>query len=568
MRHRSVWAFAGLGLILTIVAEGLAPRAIARAIDDGIAAGDTATLAGYAVVAAGLWLMRGLFGAAFGFCNHYGAQLVGRDLRNLYFAALNRMSFTYFDRNNSGDLITRGISDVQSASHGGTMSFLLLTEAVGKYAFFATLMLTTNFKLALATMAMVPIMVFWTLYFGRIFRTQWRAVMRQRSVLTDVLTEVLNGIRVVKAFAQEERETQRFEDEVHEMVRAILRAIRSFSIFLPALFFMSSIGTVVLIWYGFSLVSAGEALIGDVVSFNIYMGALIQPTRMMGAFVQRLINGIVATDRVFEIIDYSPPEPDELPPPERAPHGLEVVFDDVWFRYSSGADWILRGVSFVAPVGSTVGIIGPTGSGKTSLLNLLLRHYRPDRGRILIGGRPLDEFDAKELRWQVSAVPQDPYLFTNTVSKNVSFARPDSDIRRIEAAADSAQVGRFINTLPDRYETVVGERGVGLSGGQRQRVTIARALVMDAPILVMDDSTSSVDTETERLIQLSIDRQLAGRTALLVSQRVSSVSAADQILVLENGQITARGTHRELLEGGGLYAEIYRLQSPPAEVAT
>ena len=429
-------------------------------------------------------------------------------------------------------------------------------------------MLTTNFKLALATMAMVPIMVFWTLYFGRIFRTQWRAVMRQRSVLTDVLTEILNGIRVVKAFAQEDRETRRFEDEVHEMVRAILRAIRSFSIFLPALFFMSSIGTVVLIWYGFSLVSGGEALIGDVVSFNIYMGALIQPTRMMGAFVQRLINGIVATDRVFEIIDYSPPEPPELPPPERAPEGLEVVFDDVWFRYSSGADWILRGVSFAAPVGSTVGIIGPTGSGKTSLLNLLLRHYRPDRGRILIGGRLIDEFEAKELRWQISAVPQDPYLFTNTVANNINFARPESDIQQIEVAADNAQAGRFINALPGRYETVVGERGVGLSGGQRQRVTIARALVMDAPILVMDDSTSSVDTETERLIQLSIDRQLAGRTAILVSQRVSTVSAADQILVLENGQITDRGTHRELLESDGLYAEIYRLQSPPARAAT
>ena len=566
MRHRLVWASAGVGLILTIVAEGLAPRAIARAIDEGIAAGDTEVLAGFALLAAGLWMTRGLFGALFGFCNHFGAQLVGRDLRNLYFAALNRMSFTYFDRNNSGDLITRGISDIQSASHGGTMSFLLLLEAVGKYAFFAALMLTANFKLALATMAMVPIMVFWTLYFGRIFRAQWRAVMRQRSILTDVLTEILNGIRVVKAFAQEDRETQRFEDEVRVMVAAILRAIRSFSIFLPALFFMSSIGTVVLIWYGFSLVSSGEAQIGEVVSFNIYMGALIQPTRMMGAFVQRLINGIVATDRVLEIIDHSGPEAGEFAPPERAPHGLEIAFEDVWFRYNSGADWILRGVSFVAPAGSTVGIIGPTGSGKTTLLNLLLRHYRPDRGRILIGGREIGEFDAKELRWQISAVPQDPYLFTNTVSKNISFARPGSEIERIESAADSAQVGRFINTLPGRFGTVVGERGVGLSGGQRQRVTIARALVMDAPILVMDDSTSSVDTETERLIQLSIDRQLAGRTAVLVSQRVSSVSGADQVLVFENGQVTARGTHRELLEGGGLYADIHRMQSPPAGV--
>ncbi len=568
MRHRLVWASAGVGLVMMIVAEGLAPRVIARAIDEGIAIGDTAALAGFALLAAGLWLVRGLFGAVFGFCNHFGAQLVGRDIRNLYFAALNRMSFTYFDRNNSGDLITRGISDVQSASHGGTMSLLLLLEAVGKYAFFAALMLTANFKLALATLAMVPIMVFWTLYFGRIFRAQWRVVMRQRSVLTDVLTEVLNGMRVVKAFAQEEREVERFEDEVRNLVRAILGAIRSFSIFLPTLFFLSSIGTVVLIWYGFSLVTAGEALIGEVVSFNIYMGALIQPTRMMGAFVQRLINGVVAADRIFEIIDYSPPDPEDLPPPERAPQGLEIAFEDVWFRYSSGADWILRGVSFKASVGSTVGIVGSTGSGKTTLLNLLLRHYQPERGQILIGGRPTTEFDAKDLRWQISAVPQDPYLFTNTVSKNITFARPESAPPRIEAAADNAQAARFINTLPDRYETVVGERGVGLSGGQRQRVTIARALVMDAPILAMDDSTSSVDTETERLIQLSIDRQLTGRTALIVSQRVSSVRRADLILVLEDGRITARGTHRELLAGGGLYAEIHDLQSPPAAVTS
>ena len=552
---------AAVALALSIVAEGFAPRAIAEAIDSGIASNDTAALVRFAVLAGGLWVLRGLFAAVFGFSNHYGAQLVARDVRNAYFAALNRMPFSYFDRNNSGDLITRGISDVQSASQGGAMSFLLVSESVGKYAFFAALMLTINFKLALATLAMLPLMIAWTLYFGRRFRYQWQAVMRQRSILTDVLTESLNGIRVVKSFAQEDREIERFEGEVEILVQKILGTIRYFAIFLPVLFFMSSIGTVVLIWYGFSLVGAGEASIGDVISFNIYMGALIQPTRMLGAFVQRMINGIVAAERIFEIIDRSPPVVEESPPPDRPREGLAVAFDDVWFRYSPGSDWIIKGVSFNVRAGGTIGIIGPTASGKTTLLNLLQAHYQPQRGQILVGQRPISDFDAKELRWHISSVAQDPYLFTNTVSKNIAFARPDLDPQSVRSAASQAQASRFIDILPETYETVVGERGVGLSGGQRQRVTIARALVMDAPILAMDDSTSSVDTETERLIQMSIDRQLAGRTSLIVSQRVSSVRAADEILVLEDGQITERGTHAELLELDRLYAEIFRLQA-------
>lgn len=550
-----------MALALAIVAEGFAPRAIAEAIDSGIAANDTTALVQFAVLAGGLWVFRGLFTAVFGFCNHYGAQLVARDVRNMYFAALNRMSFSYFDRNNSGDLITRGISDVQSASQGGTMSFLLILDSVGKYAFFAVLMLTINFKLALATLAMLPLMVAWTLYFGGRFRYQWRAVMRQRSILTDVLTESLNGIRVVKSFAQEDREIERFEGEVEILVQKILNTIRYFAIFLPALFFMSSIGTVVLIWYGFSLVSVGEASIGDVIAFNIYMGALIHPTRMLGAFVQRMINGIVAAERIFEIIDRSPPAVAESPPPDRPLEGLAVAFEDVWFRYSPGSDWIIKGVSFNVPAGGTIGIIGPTAAGKTTLLNLLQAHYHPQRGQILVGQRPISDFDAKELRWHISSVAQDPYLFTNTVNKNIAFARPDLGPQSVRSAASRAQASRFIDTLPETYETVVGERGVGLSGGQRQRVTIARALLMDAPILAMDDSTSSVDTETERLIQMSIDRQLAGRTSLIVSQRVSSVRTADEILVLEDGQITERGTHAELLELDGFYAEIFRLQA-------
>ncbi len=554
-------------MVLALAAESLAPLAIAEAIDAGIAGRDTSTLTLFALIAGSLWVARGIFNAIFGFFNFHGAQLVARDVRNRYFAALNRMSFEYFDRNNSGDLITRGISDVQSASQGASMSLLLLADAVGKYLFFAVLMLIVNFKLALATLAMLPVMVVWTLYFGRLFRYQWALVMRQRSVLTDVLTESLNGVRVVKAFSQEWREINRFQNEAENLVAKILRTIGYFSIFLPALFFMSSIGTVVLIWYGFSLVGSGEATVGDVISFNIYLGALIQPTRMLGAFVQRLTNGMVAAGRIFAIMDQAPEEVIATPPPMHPPAGLDIAFENVSFRYSRATEWVLRDISFRVEAGATVGIIGPTGSGKTTLLLLLQRHYRPDHGRITVGGRDIADFDADELRWHLAAVPQDPYLFTNSVSKNISFARPGLPTDAIAEAAADAQAARFIDILPDTYDTVVGERGVGLSGGQRQRVTIARALAMDAPILTLDDSTSSVDTETERLIQLSIANRLAERTSVIVSQRVSAVQRADEILVLEDGSISQRGTHEELVESGGLYAEIYHLQSMQASGA-
>ena len=550
-------------LILSLIVEGAAPVAIAIAINRGIFGDDSGALLAFALLAAGLFLARGIFSGIFNFLWQYLSRLTGRDLRDEFYAHLQTLSYSFFDRAESGDLISRGISDIEAARMAGGMGLYRMGEIVGKYVVVLVIMFSTNAGLALFTLASTPLMILTAVYFSHQLRRRWVRVQAQRSIMTSALTEALTGARVVKAFAQEEAETVRFERTVRDLTTYFLDAIKQYSLFLPILVFLSSLGTMALIWVGFSLVIDGAIEIGTIVQFNIYVVMLFGPTRALGAVVQHLQNGLAAADRVFEILDLRPEV--ESPVTARSPERLEghVRFEGVSFRYARGEN-VLHDINIDIPPGSTVGIIGPTGSGKTTLVNLLARYYDPSEGRITIDGVDIREYDLEWLRRNLATVPQDPYLFTNTIGKNIAYARPNADMVAIESAASSAQAARFIDKLPDGYETIVGERGVGLSGGQRQRVTISRALLMNAPILIMDDSTSSVDTETERLIRDAMRESFAGRTTIVVSQRVGSVMDADEILVMDAGRIVERGVHADLVAAGDLYAEIHRLQSPTA----
>ena len=552
-----------VALILSLIAEGAAPAAISVAINRGLAGDDDGALAAFALLAAGLFFARGLLSGAFNFLWQFQSRLIDRDLRNEFYAHLQRLSYSFFDRAESGDLISRGISDIEAARMAGGMGLYRLGEILGKYLVVLIIMFGTDVRLALYTLASTPFMIAATIYFSAELRRRWVRVQAQRSNMTSALTEALTGARVVKAFAQEEAEIVRYERTVKDLTDYFLDTIRQYSFFLPVLVFLSSLGTVALIWVGFSLVIDGTIEVGTVVQFNIYVIMLFGPTRALGAVMQHLQNGIAAADRVFEILDMRPEV--ESPVAGDSPERLEghVRFEGVDFRYGRD-ETVLHDINIDIKPGSTVGIIGPTGSGKTTLMNLIARYYDPTEGRITIDGVDLRDYDLHWLRRNLATVPQDPYLFTNTMDKNIAYARPEASMGDIEAAATQAQAGRFIDNLPERYETIVGERGVGLSGGQRQRVTISRALLMNAPILILDDSTSSVDTETERLIRDAMRDSFVGRTTIIVGQRVGSVMNADEILVMDEGRIVERGAHADLIEAGGLYSEIHRLQSPAA----
>ena len=541
----------------------MAPAAISVAITRGLKGGDEGALAVFALLAAGLFMIRGILSAVFNFLWQYQSRIIGRDLRDEFYVRLQRLSYSFYDRADSGDLISRGISDIEAARMAGGMGLYRLGEIVGKYVVVLVIMFSTNTRLALFTLASTPLMIATTVYFSGELRRRWVRVQAQRAIMTSALTEALTGARVVKAFAQEEVETAKFERTVRDLTVYFLDTIKQYSLFLPILVFLSSLGTVALILVGFSLVIDGAIEVGTVVQFNIYVVMLFGPTRALGAVVQRLQNGIAAADRVFETLDLRPDvENPETPAPRDRVAG-RIRFEGVDFRYGRG-EVVLHDIEIDIKPGSTVGIIGPTGSGKTTLVNLISRYYDPLKGRVTIDGRDVREFELEWLRRNLATVPQDPYLFTNMMGKNIAYARPEADMAAIEAAAANAQAGRFIDNLPERYDTIVGERGVGLSGGQRQRVTISRALLMDAPILILDDSTSSVDTETEQLIREAMRESFVGRTTIIVGQRVGSVMDADEILVMDEGRIVERGVHAELVAAGGLYAEILRLQSPAA----
>ena len=544
-----------------IAADVAGPQAIRLAIDRGIADQNTTLILAFAATAAGLLIARGILTAVHDFLIQYMAHKVSRDMRNEYFSHLQTLSYSYYDRANSGDLISRAVSDIESARMAVGMGLFQIITVTGTFVVVFVAMVLTNWQLAVLAMVTLPVMVGIALRFGKVIRQLWRRVQAQRGEMTAVLTENLTGVRVVKAFAQEPRQIERYSGAVRQLNVNMLAAMRNWSVFFPLMLFLSSLGTVAVIWLGGYLVITDVVSVGALIAFYYYFVRLAPPSRRIGFIVQRLQLAIASAERLFEVLDTKPEiasKPGALTP--RAIRG-HVEFDGVSFAYGRG-DPQLRDINLVVEPGQTLGIIGPTGSGKTTLINLIMRFYDVSSGRLTFDGTDARDLDLHWLRSRIAIVPQDAYLFSNTMAKNIAFARPSARLDAIVAAAERAQAGRFIDALPDRYDTVVGERGVGLSGGQRQRVTISRALLMNAGVLIMDDSTASLDTATERLIREALQEAFSGRTTILIGQRVSTVMNCDEIVVMDAGKIVERGTHEALLAAEGLYYRINLLQSP------
>lgn len=541
------------------------PQVLARVIDEGIVAGDRPRLVGLSLLAAALIVLRGaaLFGARF--CQRWYQAGISRQLRNEVYDKLQRLPYAYYDRVDSGDVITLAISDTRTVQGFTGYGVMEAVRTVGIYVVIVTGMVIASAQLTLMALVVLALMVVVATVYGRVVRPMWLAYRSQQAQLTRVLTENLNGIRVVKAFATEESEIEAFGAESELMRERALAPIRLRAKAMPLLLLLTGIGSLVVIWAGGLLAIEGSISIGVLLAFYYYFTRLIQPSRRLGFIVQQVARTAVSADRVFGLLDE--PVGIESPPGATKQTNVRgrVDYDGVDIAFNQRA--VVSGVSAAVGVGNVVGVVGPTGSGKSSLLNLIPRYYDAAGGNVQVDGQDVRSFDLQSLRSAVSIVPQDPFLFSDTVRNNIAYGSPDADLEQVIAAAKDAQAYDFILEMPEGFETVIGERGVGLSGGQRQRLTIARALLRESAVLILDDATSSVDTETERRIQEALRRRAGGRTTFIVSQRISSVEHADEILVVDEGRIADRGTHAELISRPGFYRDLYDLQVRHAEEA-
>jgi ATP-binding cassette, subfamily B, multidrug efflux pump len=559
-----------LSLLLVSGANLATPLLIGRAIDEGIAPrrlGVIFVVVGWLV---GLALARALFTFLQGYLAERASQGVAYDLRDALFERIERLSFSYYDRVQTGQLVTRLTSDVEQIRTFAGSGVVQLANAVVMMIGTTVLLLYLDWQLALVALAIVPILAVLLVRFVSRIRPLFREVQQTLGRLNTVLQEDLLGVRVIRAFAREDYETARYASVNEELLEKNLTTVRVFSNNFPFVFLFANLGTLAIIWFGGWQVIGGRLSVGDLVAFNTLLGFMLFPILTIGFLSASISRAGASSQRVFDVLDAPLDVKDAPDASVLLPLSCRVDFDDVSFRYPGSTRDILAGVSFTARPGQTVAVLGTTGSGKSTLVNLIPRFYDVTGGAVRVDGNDVRDVTLSSLRSQIGIVLQETRLFSGTVRDNVAFGKPGATDEEIVAAAEAAQAGEFIRGLSDGYDTVIGERGIGLSGGQRQRIAIARALLIDPRLLILDDSTSAVDAETEAAIQETLDRLMREkhRTVFVIAQRVSTVRDADLILVLDEGSIAASGTHEDLLRESELYNEILGSQLlSPSETA-
>ena len=545
-----------LSLLLVTGANLVSPQVLRLIIDQGISAGNRTILLWASLLLVGVALVRALFTFTQGYWSEKTSQSVAYELRNALFNKLENLSFSYHDQAQTGQLMTRITSDVEQVRTFIGNGLLQLVSAIALLVGSLFALFSVNWQLALIALLTVPAMAVVIVRFMRVVRPMFSQVQKKLGALNTVLQENLAGIRVVQAFAREPYEAERYTYLNGELLTANLQTIRGVASSFPLIFFISNLGTLAVIWFGGHQVIGGTLSLGELVAFNTYLALLIMPIMMLGMIVAQISRAGVSAERIFEVLD-AQNEVTDRPGAQPLPAVRgRVAFEDVSFRYIGGERNVLDHVSFVAEPGQTVAIMGTTGSGKSTIINLIPRFYEASTGRVTIDGTDVRDVTLESLRDQIGIVLQDTTLFSGSIRDNIAYGRPDASDAEVEAAARAAQAHPFITEFADGYATIVGERGVGLSGGQRQRIAIARALLHDPRILILDDSTSAVDAETEYQIQLALQELMHGRTSFVIAQRISTVRDADLILLLDGGIIAAQGSHDELLRTSALYGEI------------
>ncbi len=563
---RPYWKrLAAAGLILTVSSlAGLAtPWFVQNIVDTAVQRAELSTLNR---VIGGLVLLS-LVQAFLGFGQSYLIAWVGEravaNLRKTLYEHLNRMPLRFYASTRVGELLSRLGSDVMTIQEAVTSTLLSLLSQVIVFIGGVVIICVMAWRLTLLMLAVVPAAIVGMVLLGRVIRQISKQVQDSLAEITGIAEEALGGIRIVKSFAREPYEAQRYGDGVERLFRIALQRVRVRAVLGPLIGFLAFGAIAIVLWFGSREVIAGRLTPGQLVSFLLYTYIVAAPIGAMTALYGQFQQALGASERVFDLLD-APAEmqdaPDAMPlPPIRG----SVRLEDVSFDYadSSEARAVLKGINLEAQPGQVVALVGPSGAGKTTLVNLIPRFYDPTAGRLLIDGCDIRDVQMRSLREQIGIVPQETALFSGSVRDNIRYGKLDATQEEIEAAARAANAQGFIAELPEGYDTRVGERGVKLSGGQRQRIAIARALLKDPRILILDEATSSLDTESEQAVQEALERLMRDRTTFVIAHRLSTITNADWIVVLDGGQVVEQGTHVELLgRDGGLYRRMYALQ--------
>jgi ATP-binding cassette subfamily B protein/subfamily B ATP-binding cassette protein MsbA len=556
------WMAAGtIGCALFSLAFSLAyPKLTQFVIDQVIGQKRVELLFPTMLALLGAFFLRDLFNGLRIHINNTFEQNVIYDMRREVYGRLQRLPVNYFDQRASGDLMTRVVEDVNSVERvlidGTEQGTLAILTIVGVTA----IMFATNPPLAAVALVPLPILAGGAAWYTGTAHKRYRAQRKAASAMNALLMDNLQGVRQIKAFGRERHEDLRFERRADELRRGTLGIMRVWAAYSPAMTFAGALGMVLVLWLGGKQVVADRMTIGQLVGFMFYLGLFYEPVARLHGLNQMLQAARAAGERVFDILDAPTERPATatrvaLATPVRG----DVVYENVGFSYQAGQS-VLREISLHARPGDMIALVGPTGAGKSTVVNLLPAFYEAASGRILIDGQDINGISLESLRAHVSVVSQEAFLFNGTIRENILYGRLDATEEEMMAASRAANCHEFIARLPEGYDSRVGERGVKLSVGEKQRVSIARALLKNAPILILDEATASVDTATERLIQEALEHLMANRTSFVIAHRLSTIRAADQILVMQHGRIVERGSHAELMAADGLYSRLARIQ--------
>ena len=555
------WALLGLSMTLIMAGLQLVPPYLTKVLVDDVFIGKNPDLLWTIVVLlVGIYIGRFIASGVRTYLLRWLGGAVLRDLRVQVFTHIQKLTLTYYNRKQTGQVMSRITRDIGRLQYFIAEGFQEILVNVATVVLIAAILAVLDWRLFLLALAPVPIIAIATFLVGERLHMLYHRIWRRMSAVSAILTDTIPGIRVVKAFAQEQRESRRFQNVSNELFYQELRVTRVSSWFFPSLDFATGLGTILIFSVGGYMALYGYTSLGVLMAFTGYMWRFYMPVQHFGMINHRLQHAVTSAERVFEILDQDPEPVHQRGGVRLDPFDGKVEFRDVRFSYEPGK-YAIDGVSFAVEPGEMIGLVGPSGAGKSTTVHLIARFYEIDSGEILIDGVNVQDLDLTEYRERIGVVLQDPYLFHGTIAMNIAYSKPGASPDEIVAAARAANAHDFIVNLPDGYDSIVGERGMTLSGGERQRISIARAVLCDPRILILDEATASVDTETEVQIQTALERLVQSRTTFAIAHRLSTLRKANRLVVLDRGRIAEIGTHDELLKSGGLYSRLCKMQS-------
>ncbi|MFC1908375.1 ABC transporter ATP-binding protein [Chloroflexota bacterium] len=566
---RKYWAWLTLGFICLLATTGFGlavPWFIRQVIDNIISSGDRGFLIIAAVAVVGASALRGIFAFGWHYLGEATSQKTGYDIRNAIYDQLQRLSFAYHDQTQTGQLMSRATVDVEAVRQFLGRGLLGLGRFIVMFIAISFLLISMNWQLALFSMLFLVAIGFRTVNVGRALRPIWLRVQQLMGTLGTTLEENLIGVRIVKSFSRQQDESRKFSADARLLYDEQIKAARQIAFNIPLMTFLIALPVALVLWYGGRQVIAGNLTMGELSQFILYLVMMTQPIRQLGMLTNNISRAMSASQRIMEVLDTRSPVQDKPGAVKLGPVDGQVSFENVSFGYDSSVP-VVKNLSFTVQPGELVALVGSLGSGKSTIAQLIPRFYDVTSGAVTVGGVDVRDVTIPSLRQNVGIVQQDIFLFAATIRDNIAYGAVNADMEQIEAAARAASLHDFIQSLPGGYETMVGERGITLSGGEKQRLAIARTLLMNPGILILDDSMSSVDAKTEHLIRDALDKLIKGRTTFIITHRMSLIQNADIILVMDGGEIVERGKHEELIAKQGLYQQIYQAQLSAAQVS-